>query len=154
MNVRAIRSAVLAACVCAVAAQAQAPGVVAITPSEMKWAPQGGQGVPPGLEQTFLIGDPTKAGSYTVRLKFPAGFKVAPLTHPDAREVTILSGTYRTGYGDTFDPAGLKTLPAGSFYTEPANVPHYIEVQEDVVVQVSGIGPSGRKFVGPGDGKK
>jgi hypothetical protein len=40
-------------------------------------------------------------------------------------------------------------LPAGSFYTEPANVAHYIEIKEDVVLQVSGIGPSGRKFVNP-----
>jgi quercetin dioxygenase-like cupin family protein len=155
MNVSpAAKSAALAAFVCTAAAQAQAPGVVAIAPAEMKWAPQGGQGVPPGLEQTFLVGDPAKPGPYTIRLKFPAGFKVGPHTHPDAREVTILSGTYRTGYGETFDPAGLKTLPAGSFYTEPANVPHYIEIQEDVIAQVSGMGPSGRKFVGQGEGRK
>jgi hypothetical protein len=40
-------------------------------------------------------------------------------------------------------------LPAGSFYTEPANVPHYIEIKQDVVLQVSGTGPSGRKYVNP-----
>jgi anti-sigma factor ChrR (cupin superfamily) len=154
MNLSAIRNAVLAACVCVVAAQAEAPGVVAVTPAEMKWVPQGGPGTLPGIEQTYLVGDPTKPGPFTIRLRFPAGFKVAPHTHPGAREITILSGIYRTGYGETFDPAGLKTLPAGSFYTEPADVPHYIEIQEDVVVQISGIGPSGRKFVGQGDGKE
>lgn len=67
------------------------------------------------MEQTNLVGDPTKPGPYTIRLKFPAGYKVAPHTHPDSREVTILSGTWYTGYGEKFDPAALKELPAGSF---------------------------------------
>src|SRR5262245_24164034 len=93
--------------------------------------------------------DPNKAGPYTLRLKFPAGFKIGPHTHPDSREVTILSGTWYTGYGEKADPAGLKALPAGSFYTEPANVAHYVEVREPTIIQVSGTGPSGRKNVGP-----
>jgi quercetin dioxygenase-like cupin family protein len=96
-----------------------------------------------------LIGDPSKPGPYTIRLKFPAGFKVAPHTHPDSREVTVLSGTWYTGYGEKVDVANLKELPAGSFYTEPANIAHYVEIREPTMIQVSGIGPSGRKFVGP-----
>ena len=47
--------------------------------------------------------------------------------------------------------ARLKILPAGSFYTEPANVPHYIEIEEDTVLQVSGTGPGGRNLVNPND---
>jgi hypothetical protein len=120
----------------------------ALAPDEMKWMPQGALALP-GLEQALLIGDPAKPGPYTIRLKFPAGFKVPPHTHPDSREVTILSGTWYTGYGDTTDASKLKALPAGSFYTEPANVSHYVEVREPVLIQVSGTGPSGRKFVGP-----
>ena len=123
-------------------------GVVALTADEMKWSSQGGLSLP-GLEQTILVGDPAKPGPYTIRLKFPAGFKVKPHTHPDSREVTILSGTWYTGYGEATDPAKLKALPAGSFYTEPANVPHYVEVREPVLIQVSGTGPSGRKWIGP-----
>ena len=42
-----------------------------------------------------------------------------------------------------------KILPAGSFYTEPANIPHCIAIEEDTVLQVSGMGPSGRKFIIP-----
>jgi quercetin dioxygenase-like cupin family protein len=91
----------------------------------------------------------SKPGPYTIRLKFSAGFKVAPHTHPDSREVTVLSGTWYTGYGETPEAAALKELPAGSFYTEPANVGHYVEIREPTVIQVSGTGPSGRKFVGP-----
>jgi len=43
----------------------------------------------------------------------------------------------------------LKILPACSFYTEPSNVPHFIEIEEDAVLQVSGTGPSGLKLVNP-----
>jgi quercetin dioxygenase-like cupin family protein len=134
-------------------AQDAASGVVALNPDDMKWAKQSALALP-GMEQVNLIGDPSKAGPYTLRLKFPKGFKVAPHTHPDAREVTIISGVFATGYGETFDASKLKVLPAGSFYTEPANVPHYIEIKEDVVLQVSGTGPSGRKYINPQDGAK
>ncbi len=134
-------------------AQTAAPGVVAVTPAEMKWASQGGLAAP-GMEQLNLLGDPAKPGPYTLRLKFPKGFKVAPHTHPDSREVTILSGTFATGYGEKFDAANLKVLPAGSFYTEPANIPHYIAIEEDTVLQVSGMGPSGRRFVDSPDNPK
>ena len=119
-------------------AQTAAPTVVALTPADTKWHSQGSFAAP---------GDPAKPGPYTLRLKFPKGFRIEAHSHPDSREVTILSGTFATGYGEKFDPAGLKILPAGSFYTEPANVPHYIEIKEEVVLQVSGMGPSGRKFV-------
>jgi quercetin dioxygenase-like cupin family protein len=132
---------------------APAPGVMALTPSEMKWGAQGGLAMA-GMEQLKLVGDPTKPGPYTLRLKFPAGYRLAPHTHPDSREVTILSGTWYTGYGEKFDPSKLKALPAGSFYTEPANVSHFVEVREPVVIQVSGTGPSGRKFVNPEDAPK
>lgn len=132
----------------AVIARAGDASVVALTPPEMKWTTQGALAAP-GLQQLNLVGDPTKPGPYTSRLKFPKGFRIAPHTHPDSREVTIISGVYATGYGETFDNSKLKVLPAGSFYTEPANLPHYIEIEEDTVLQVSGMGPSGRKFIVP-----
>lgn len=134
------------------AAQTREP-VMALTSEEMKWGPQGSLALP-GMEQATLVGNPAMAGPYTIRLKFPAGFKLAPHAHTDSREVTILSGTWYTGYGERYDAAALKALPAGSFYTEPANVPHFVEVRGPVVIQVSGMGPSGRKFVNPADNQK
>jgi quercetin dioxygenase-like cupin family protein len=125
----------------------------AVTPTEMTWGSQGGLALP-GMEQVNLVGSPSEPGPYTLRLKFPAGYKLAPHVHPDSREVTILSGTWYTGYGEKFDPTALKALPAGSFYTEPANVAHFVEVREPVVIQVSGTGPSGRKPVSTDGGMK
>jgi Domain of unknown function (DUF4437) len=129
------------------------PDVMAMTPSDMKWGPQGSLAMA-GMEQANLMGDPSKPGPYTLRLKFPAGYKLAPHTHPDYREVTILSGTWYAGYGDKFDGAALRALPAGSFYTEPANVAHFVEVREPVIIQVRGTGPSGRTFVDPAGNPK
>lgn len=97
----------------------------ATTPAEMNWSSQGELAMP-GMEQVNLVGNPSEPGPYTLRLKFPAGYKLAPHVHPDNREVTILSGTWYTGYGDKFDETELKALPAGSFYTEPANVAHFV----------------------------
>ena len=95
------------------------------------------------MEQLNLVGDPAKPGPYTLRLKFPAGYKLAPHTYPDSREI---DGPQNL--------AARKALPAGSFYTEPANVSHFVEVREPVMIQVSGMGPSGRKFVNPADNPK
>ena len=129
------------------------PEAKATTQAEMKWGAQGGLALA-GMEQVNLVGNPSEPGPYTLRLKFPAGYKLAPHVHPDYREVTILSGTWYTGYGAKFDEKALKALPAGSFYTEPANVAHFVAVREPVVIQVSGTGPSGRAFVNPPDNAK
>jgi hypothetical protein len=142
----------LAAVVHELHAQAK-PEAVAMTPSEMIWGTQGAFAMA-GMEQANLVGNPSKPGPYTLRLKFPAGYKLAPHSHPDYREVTILSGTWYTGYGEKFEDADLKALPAGSFYTEPANLPHFVDVREPVVIQVSGTGPSRRVFVNPADNAK
>ena len=125
------------------------PGAVALTPGEMKWASQGGLAAP-GMQQLNLIGDPAKPGPYTLRLKFPKGFRIAPHSHPDYREVTILSGTFATGYGDKFDTDNLKILPSGSFYTEPPGMNHFAMTKgEGVVIQITGYGPTGTTYVDP-----
>jgi quercetin dioxygenase-like cupin family protein len=128
--------------------QSMAP--IALTPGEMQWMGPAAL-LAPGMQQVNLVGDPDKPGPYTLRLKFPKGLRIAPHTHPDSRELTVLSGLLATGYGEKFDAEHLKVLPAGSFYTEPKNVPHYIEIKEDTLLQISGMGPSRRVFVAPMD---
>ena len=83
------------------------------------------------MQQLNLVGDPSKPGPLHAAPQSSRRASGLPHTHPDSREVTILSGVFATGYSETFDHAKLKTLPAGSFYTEPANVPHFIEIEED-----------------------
>lgn len=67
----------------------------------------------------------------------------SPHTHRDNRTVYVVSGTLYVGYGDKRDAAALKTLPPGSYYTEPTATAHYTETRDDaVVIVITGAGPS------------
>ena len=125
---------------------AQTPtGTVTVTPDKLMWKPSPRVA---GVENADLVGDSTKQGPYVQRVRFPANFKVQPHTHPEDRTYTIISGTWYVGWGDKFDEAKLIALPAGSFYTEPANVPHFVATKgEPVVVQLSGVGPTATKML-------
>jgi len=72
-----------------------------------------------------------------------------------ARTVTVLSGTYWSGVGETFADEKLQAFPAGSFYVIPAGVPHFSAVLEgEVEFQEAGVGPSAHNLVTPADGVK
>ena len=101
-----------------------------------------------GPQMTNLVGDPTKPGLYTVRVAIPAKTQVRAHVHRDNRSVTVVSGTWRMGYGPAFDEKALKALPPGSVYTEPAGQAHFSQTgDEPVVILVTGYGPSDTKFV-------
>lgn len=128
-----------------IAAQPTAePILLSATEIEAKWSK--GNMTKGGMSQAVLVGDPTKAGLYVIRLKFTDGFCLAAHSHPDSREITVMQGEWLSGYGDRFEASKLKSLPAGSFYTEPAGVPHFTRTKGETILQVSGIGPSGRHF--------
>lgn len=92
----------------------------------------------------IIYGDPAKQGLYVTRNKFDAGHKNLPHFHPDERTVVVLSGTLYWAFGDKWDEAKLKPLPAGSFVTEPPNTPHFNWAKDgEVIIQVTGYGPSG-----------
>lgn len=128
-------------------AAAQTPaGTVTVTPDKLTWKP----GRLAGVENAGLVGDSTKPGPYVERVKFPANFKAPPHTHPEERSYTVMSGTWYVGWGDKFDEAKLIALPAGSFYTEPANVPHFVATKgKPALVQISGVGPTATKILEP-----
>ncbi|MGY4572056.1 cupin domain-containing protein [Bradyrhizobium sp. USDA 3256] len=103
-----------------------------------------------GTEIADIIGDSTKAGPFIQRVKFPANYKMAAHTHPEDRTYTVISGMWYVGYGDHFDESKLVALPPGSFYVEPANVPHFAMTKgDDVVYQLTGTGPSATIYVEP-----
>ena len=105
-----------------------------------------------GIQTIVLKGDPTKAGLYTILLRVPAHTIIAAHHHPDDRVATVVSGTWYFGYGAKFDRASLRALPPGSFYTEPANDNHFAQTRGSaVLVQISGLGPTGTTYVDPAD---
>jgi len=103
----------------------------------------------PGLASVTLNGDSSKPGVYSVQVTLPAHTTVPPHTHRDNRTVYVVSGTLYVGYGEKRDPAALKTLPPGSYYTEPAATAHYTETHDDpVVIVITGMGPSDTHLLG------
>lgn len=109
---------------------------------------KGGDGPP----QTVVIyGDPTKPGLYVSRIRFSPGWKDPPHWHPDAaRTVVVLSGTFYFGSGETWDDSKIKAYPAGTFYSEPPKSPHFTWAKDgEVIIQLTGIGPSGKTPIKP-----
>ncbi len=126
-------------CSAGLAAQGGTFPLVQKTPDQLQWTKS-----PNGVEQSVLVGDPTKPGLYALRLKFPAGLKLQPHMHPEQRIAVVLSGTMYFGLGETFDVKALKMMPTGSTWTEPPNTAHFGFAKDgDVVIQVTGIGPTG-----------
>ena len=108
-----------------------------------------------GQSAQVLYGDPTKPGLYTVLLRLEPHKRIMPLSHPDSRFVTVLSGTFYIGFGDKYDQAGLKALPPGGIYTEPAHANHFGETQDEpVLVAITGYGPSETTYANPADAPK
>ena len=122
-----------------------------LTPAQLVWKPSPRV---PGLEVADMVGDSTK-GAYIQRVKFPPNFVLQAHSHPEDRTYTIISGTWYVGYGEKFDEAKLIALPAGSFYTEPANVPHFVATKgEPAVFQVTGTAASAVRYVDPSHAAK
>ncbi len=125
-----------------------------LAPAEYTFPQQGNPGTGSsgmaGIQTLVLKGDPDQAGVYTIMLRVPAHTKIAAHSHRDDRVATVISGTWHFGYGNKFDEAQLKSLPPGSFYTEPPGQPHFAETgNEPVTVQITGFGPSSTDYVDP-----
>jgi pimeloyl-ACP methyl ester carboxylesterase/quercetin dioxygenase-like cupin family protein len=123
-----------------------------LTPTEYEFPVRGNPGTGSsgvaGIQTVVLKGDPNQVGVYTIMLRVPAHTQIAAHSHRDDRVATVISGTWRIGYGDHFDESKLKALPAGSYYTEPPGQAHFAETgDEPVVVQISGFGPSSTDYV-------
>lgn len=120
-------------------------GAVLVKSSEIKWKPSTRIA---GLENADILGDSNKPGEYVLRVRFPANFQVKPHSHPENRSYTVISGTWYIGWGKSVDAAKMIGLPPGSFYTEPANVPHFVATRDEpVVVQITGTGPTATHLV-------
>jgi hypothetical protein len=121
------------------------------SPSDVKWGPAPPV-VPSGAQAAVLAGDPFKDGSpYTLRLKMPDGYRIAPHWHPTDENVTVISGTLGAGMGDKFDRTAGKLLKPGGFVCMPKEMHHYAWAKGPTIVQVHGIGPFAFTYVNPAD---
>jgi hypothetical protein len=107
-------------------------------PDQIKWVEGNG-----GAANAILVGDPTKPGLYIVLTKWHAHHMSRPHYHPNARYITVLSGTWWVGTGTKYDPDSTVPLPTGSFATHYGKEIHYDGAKdEDVVLEILGEGPA------------
>jgi len=145
---RTVRIAVvvLAAIVSGAAALKVAAGP---TPA-VKWGPAP-PFLAPGARIAVMAGDPSGSGEFTIRLEFPAGYVVKPHWHPTDEHVTVLSGRFLVGMGDSVDTKQTMTLVQDGFVTAPAQAHHFAVAARKTVVQVNGEGPFAITYVKPSD---
>jgi hypothetical protein len=133
------------------AAKSKAPHKNAFTPDKVQYGPAPGF-LPPGAALAVLEGNPMGAtGDYTIRLKMPDGYKIAPHWHPKRENVTVISGTLKVGMGDKFDESKMMSFPATSFaYLDPS-MHHYAMGSGETVVQIHGMAPVKFNYIDPND---
>ncbi len=119
-------------------------------PSEANWGPAPDV-LPSGAQFAVVDGDPMGTGPYTVRLKLPDGYKLAPHWHPKDESVTVLEGTFLVGMGDQFSESSLKALSTDSYGKMPANMHHYAATRGATTIQISGMGPFQMTYVNASD---
>ena len=104
--------------------------------------------VAPGIRMAVLYGNPAASGPYFIRVRFAPGTMSPPHVHPEERQIVVLKGTWWAGTGPKWDRDATIPLPPGSFAIHHAGKVHYDGSKDDeVIVQITGIGPSGTKLV-------
>ncbi len=119
-------------------------------PGSVKWGPAPPV-LPKGAEIAVLTGDPSKDGFYVLRLRMPENYRIPAHHHPTAENVTILSGDFHAGMGDTLDQQKGKSFAPGGFISVPPGMNHFAWTSEPTVIQVDGTGPFVIVYVNPED---
>ena len=133
-----------------------APRVVAqdehkiVMPDDIAWS-AGPPSLPAGAEAAVLYGDPTAEGLFALRLKLPADYHIPPHTHPRPEVVTVISGTFQIGMGETANEEETQDLTAGSFFAFAPDTAHFAYTGEETVVQLNSVGPWALEYVNPAD---
>ncbi len=128
---------------------AQPSGHIMVDPDKLTWAPV--PSLPRGAQIAVIEGPLNEAVPFTYRLKFPANYRIPPHWHPTVERVTVLSGNFNMGSGETFDAAKSHSLNAGGMAIMPAKSPHFAWTGSETIVQLSGTGPVGITYINPAD---
>lgn len=123
---------------------------LSVTADQVAWS-DGPTSLPPGSEWAVLEGDPSEAGMFVMRLRFPDGYRIPPHWHPNFERVTALEGTFRLGMGEVFDEEAMETYEPGGFTVMPPKMRHFAEAEGETVVQITTYGPWEITYVNPAD---
>lgn len=117
--------------------------------ASLSWSPIQPPGFDAGMQIAVIHGDPAAADKpYTVRLRFPDGYRFPAHYHPKAENVTVLSGTFLLSMGDTANEM-LTSYAPGDYLFIPPEQPHYGGVKGATVIQLHGEGPFEIKLAKP-----
>ena len=124
-------------------------GAISLLPEQISYMP----GPPNGTRSaqvSILAGPLNQPVVYTQRVYLQGQGQIDPHTHPDTRQVTVLSGELYAGIGAVVSWEGVKRYPAGSFFTVPAGTVHFVgAVNGPVLYQETGYGPTRTDFLKP-----
>jgi hypothetical protein len=138
----------------AVAVQAgahqESSGISLFPAGEIKWQ-EGPRSLPKGAMIAVLEGDPAKKGPFVFRLKIPDGYRVPPHTHPKTERITVISGAFNIGMGDSFDERATKEMPAGTYGYWEGGMKHFVWAKGETVLQFHGMGPWSIQYLNPVD---
>jgi hypothetical protein len=118
-------------------------------PKDLKW--EAVPSLPKGAQIAVIEGPMNQAAPFTVRLKFPANYRIPPHFHPAVERVTVLQGTFNMGVGEKFDQKSTHALPVGGVMIMEPKTPHFAWTKDEVVVQLHGTGPWGVTYVNPAE---
>jgi quercetin dioxygenase-like cupin family protein len=151
-SVRLFVTTAVLLCAMTAAAQDSKPASphVMVEEAQVKWKPASGA-LNKGAETAVLSGNPGMPGPFVMRIRMPAGYKIAPHWHPTDENVTVISGTLSLGMGETFDANATQSLAAGGFALLPAEMRHFAWTKDGATIQIHGIGPFKINYVNPAD---
>jgi quercetin dioxygenase-like cupin family protein len=129
---------------------AKTEGQVLVRAKAIKWgaAPPG---LPAGAKATLLQGNPNAAGRYVIRLQFPANYKIPFHAHPNAMDVTVVSGTLYVASTQTYDKKKAFAIKPGDFYHLPPQASQLLFTKGETVVEIHGDGPYELKYANAAD---
>jgi hypothetical protein len=118
---------------------------------QLNWGPAP-PGFPHGARFAVVQGNPGAAGEiFTVRLRFPNNYMLAPHTHPNDEHVTVLRGTFLAAMGGHFSEAALVPHGVAGLMTMPKYTPHFARARGITEVEVHGIEPFELTYMNPED---
>lgn len=121
-----------------------------VDPDRLEWT-AGPASLPAGAQMAVIEGDPSSSGLFTMRLRLPDGYRIAPHFHGADEHVTVLSGTFVMGLGDTWNADGGMALAPGGFAVMPAGTRHFAWSQGETILQIHAAGPWTLTYVDAAD---
>lgn len=117
-----------------------------VNPDQLEWGSPPA-GLPEGALLAVLSGNPEKEGLFTIRLRFPPGYKILPHRHPVDEIVTVIAGKVSLGMGRSYSERKATELVRGGYIVAAANMDHYAFTKEGGEVQITAQGPFAITYV-------